>query len=33
MLTDNDLMPYGKYQGIKMQEVPASYLIWCYDYN
>ena len=24
-LTDTDLMPFGKHQGIPMQDVPASY--------
>lgn len=26
-------MPWGKYQGDKMINVPASYLIWLYDNN
>jgi len=30
---DDDLMPYGKYKGVKMANVPASYLIWLYDNN
>lgn len=30
-LTDNSPMPYGKYKGVEMQEVPASYLIWLYE--
>ena len=25
---DFDLMPFGKYQGVPMQDVPASYLHW-----
>lgn len=25
-LTDTDPMPFGKYKGIPMQDVPASYL-------
>lgn len=32
-LTDESLMPWGKYQGDKMINVPASYLIWLYDNN
>lgn len=24
-------MPFGKYKGEKMANVPASYLIWLYD--
>jgi len=27
-LTDNSLMPFGKYKGQKMANVPASYLLW-----
>ena len=27
-LTDNDQMPFGKWQGTKMANVPASYLLW-----
>ncbi len=30
-LIDDSLMPYGQYQGRKMIDVPASYLIWLYD--
>lgn len=26
-LTDNDIMPLGRFKGLKMEEVPASYLI------
>lgn len=33
ILTDESLMPWGKYQGDKMINVPASYLIWLYDNN
>lgn len=32
-LTDESPMPWGKYQGDKMANVPASYLIWLYDNN
>jgi len=31
--TDETLMPYGKYKGIKLANVPASYLIWMYENN
>jgi uncharacterized protein (DUF3820 family) len=24
-------MPYGKYKGTKMIDVPASYLLWLYE--
>lgn len=27
-LQDTDLMPFGKYKGVPMQDVPASYLHW-----
>lgn len=30
-LTDESLMPFGKYKGEKMANVPASYLMWIYD--
>lgn len=29
--TDQSLMPYGKYKGQKMANVPADYLIWLLD--
>ena len=32
-LTDDSPMPWGKYKGEKMINVPASYLLWCYDNN
>ena len=28
ILTDESLMPFGKYKGTKMANVPASYLLW-----
>lgn len=30
-LTDDSIMPFGKYKGEKMANVPASYLLWIYD--
>jgi len=30
-LTDESPMPFGKYKGEKMANVPASYLKWIYD--
>lgn len=27
-MNDVDLMPYGKYKGEKMSQVPAFYLLW-----
>ena len=32
-MTDNSLMPFGKYKGTKMADVPASYLIWIFENN
>jgi len=32
-LYDNSPMPFGKYQGEKMANVPASYLMWLYNEN
>lgn len=32
-LDDNSPMPWGKYKGEKMANVPASYLMWLYDNN
>lgn len=34
-LEDTDPMPFGKYKGCPMQEVPASYLhyLWCNGVN
>jgi len=33
MLTDNSLIPFGKYTGQKLANVPASYLIWIFENN
>ncbi|NDV94841.1 hypothetical protein D0T84_07905 [Dysgonomonas sp. 521] len=33
VLSDESLMPFGKYKGKEMANVPASYLIWIYDNN
>lgn len=30
-LTDTDEMPFGKYKGIKMIDVPADYLLFIYN--
>jgi len=30
-ITDSTPMPWGKYKGTAMEDVPADYLIWCYD--
>ena len=29
-MTDTDLMPFGKYKGTAMANVPADYLLWLY---
>lgn len=31
-MKDTDLMPFGKYKGEKLANVPASYLLWCYEH-
>lgn len=31
VLTDTDPMPFGKYKGQPMQDVPASYLHWLWQ--
>ena len=30
-MEDTDLMPFGKYKGVQMIDVPAGYLIWLTD--
>ena len=30
-MKDDDLMPFGKYKGMQMINVPASYLLWLYE--
>ena len=30
-LTDTSLMPFGKYKGIPMQDVPVHYLHWLWN--
>ena len=32
-MKDTDLMPFGKFKGMKMGNVPASYLLWLYEKN
>lgn len=29
MMTENDPIDFGKYQGTPLKDVPASYLMWC----
>lgn len=29
--TDLDRMPFGKYEGEPLQDVPASYLVWLWE--
>jgi hypothetical protein len=31
ILTDLDPMPFGKYRGTPLQDVPADYLFWLWD--
>lgn len=30
-LTDTSEMPFGKYKGMAMIDVPANYLLWLYE--
>lgn len=30
-MNDQSLMPFGKYKGRKMEDVPADYLLWLRD--
>ena len=32
-MTDESLMPFGKFKGEKLANVDASYLIWLYENN
>lgn len=32
-VTDETIMWFGKYKGSRLADVPASYLMWCYDQN
>ncbi len=32
-MTDETPMPYGKYKGKQMADVPADYLLWLYENN
>lgn len=32
-MTDESIMPFGKYKGEKMADVPADYLLWLYENN
>lgn len=29
--TDETPMPFGKYKGLDLEDVPASYLLWLYE--
>jgi uncharacterized protein (DUF3820 family) len=31
MMTDDDIIAFGKYIGTKIGKVPASYLLWLWD--
>ena len=30
-MTDSDLMPFGKFKGEKLANVPGCYFIWLHD--
>lgn len=30
-VTDNTIMPFGKFKGEKMANIPAKYLLWLYE--
>lgn len=30
-VNDNTVMPFGKFKGEKMANVPAKYLLWIYE--
>jgi uncharacterized protein (DUF3820 family) len=30
-MTDDSVMPFGKYKGEKMSNIPASYLLWLFE--
>ena len=30
-MEDSSIMPFGKYKGIKLANVPPEYLIWLYE--
>jgi uncharacterized protein (DUF3820 family) len=30
-MDDNSIMPFGKYKGEKLANVPPSYLLWLYE--
>jgi uncharacterized protein (DUF3820 family) len=32
-MDDESLMPYGKYKGEKMANIPPDYLLWIYENN
>ena len=31
VIDDNSLMPWGKYAGYKMADIPPDYLIWLFE--
>lgn len=30
-ISDDFIMPFGKYEGMKIADVPDEYLLWLYD--
>lgn len=33
VITENSPMPYGKYKGKKIKDLPSDYLLWLYYNN
>jgi uncharacterized protein (DUF3820 family) len=33
IMDDNSIMPFGKYKGEKMANVPSDYLLWLFENN
>lgn len=32
-MTDSSIMPFGKYAGEKMANIPPAYLLWIFENN
>lgn len=30
-MTDTDLMPFGRYRTVRLEDVPARYLLWLWN--
>jgi uncharacterized protein (DUF3820 family) len=33
IFTKESIIPFGKYKGSKLSEIPPSYLLWIYEQN